>query len=327
MLKNVRYIAIAVLFLMPYSAHADIDITSYITRKAESFQRVSGSMAKIKIAGHQLDMQNLSNYNFSNMNLDNFKSQAQGMLQNGNKVLHVCDYMPSGMGGTINSFMSNPALEAAAKKEFVLSKRSGDDVEKNKQLKEKENELMIENVSLLYARGLVRRYMLEQEKPEEVEDLNNVSEVQTMFTNTIHRANNRWISILQSEASTMAQSAMKQLASIRTEEEEGADEQSNETSAQEGNKTENKSDKESGENKEKKKSKLQQASEWTKNQADKVSGWTKSQREKVNDWTNSQKDKVKDWTTKQTNAVNDWLTKPKENGDDEQEQNEESEQE
>ncbi len=319
-----RYIAITALFIMPYSAHADIDITSYITRMSESYQRVNGSMLKEKISGFQTDMQNLSNYNFSDMNIDSFKNQAQGMLQNNNKSFQVGDYMPAGLGGALHSLTSNPALEAAAKKEFVLSKRSGDDVAKKEQLQEKENELMIENVSLLYARGLVRRYMLEQEKPEEVEDLNNINEVQAMFANTVHRANNRWISILQSEASTMAQSAMKQLTSIRTEEEEGADEQKEESSAQQGSdatkdgniegKTPNTEDENN-----KKKSKFQSAAEWTRDQT-----------KKVNDWTDSQKEKAKDFTDRQAEAVRDWINgsekndenNPEENDDEEREQTE-----
>ena len=215
-----KYFILAVLVILPQVARADKDIISYMTSILESKQRLDGSMLKGAISATQQDMQNLVDSKFAEISPDNIKKKGEDLYKKSNLVASVSDKIPADIGGQINGLASSAVLEDVTKKEFTLTKRSGDDVEKNRQLKEKENELMIENVSLLYARGLVRRYILEQEKDEEIEDYNNINEVQAVFSNTIHRANNRWISILQTEASTMAQNAMKSLTVIRTDETE-----------------------------------------------------------------------------------------------------------
>lgn len=228
-----KYFILTVLILMPRFACADFDVTSYLVQLVKSAEKDGvGKIMKGNMADLQKESTNLVDGDFSNINPDKFKSTANEALKAANKQLKLDDKIPSDMVGVINGAGSNPLLSAAVKKIFTVNKRSGDDVEKNKKLQEKNNDFMIENVSAMYARALVRRYQLENEKKETIEDFNNIPGLQAVFLSTIHRANSRWITMLQSEASLILQTSNRQFSVIRPDDAEKNDKNNTENNTE-----------------------------------------------------------------------------------------------
>ena len=221
MRKFWNYFIVAGLMISPSFAYADFDISTYMVELVTLAQKDGiGKINENAMSLLQEKSQNLVSDKAANFNVDELKSNAKDALKLAVDEWNLDDKVPSEFTGIINGVGSNPLMRDAAKKIFTVSKRSSDDVEKNKQLEEMTNDLMIENVSSMYARGLVRRFQLDNEKKEKIEDFNNVAGVQTVFTETIQRANNRWISMLQQDASLMAQTSMKQLAAVKPDEAE-----------------------------------------------------------------------------------------------------------
>lgn len=215
------YFALTMFLLMPKFSYADF------TAEVEAIEKVTnaqeggiGKVIKNSIAEHAGVSKDTFNRDFSNISPDTIMDYAGKAGTIASKVFKIDDKLPAGLADKINGMGSNPALRNAAKKAFTVGRRSGDDVKKNAELEDKANDLMIENVSLMYARGLVRRYQLENEVKEEVEDFNNVSGVQTAYLSTIQRANSRWLSMLQNESSLMIQTSMNQVMNIKPDETE-----------------------------------------------------------------------------------------------------------
>lgn len=284
-----KYAFVSVFVLMPSLAMADIDIASYLEQVTRMTQKDGvGLPMQMSIGNLQNVSMNMNNPSFSNINPSNVKSLGATALQKANEGWKLDDKMPTSFPNAINGNGSNPLLRGVVKKEFTVSKRSGDDVKKNKELAEKTNELMIENSATLYARGLTRRYQLDNEKVDEVEDFNNVNAVQAVLSNTIQRADNRWMSILKAESSTMLQTATQQMTSIKPDEtEEEAKKDEEETSQNQINVDNGNSDKNKDDSKDKdKKSKLQQASDWVKDQQNKAGDWISKNNGVVADWLN-----------------------------------------
>ena len=284
-----KYAFVSVFVLMPSLAMADIDIASYLEQVTKMTQKDGvGLPMQMSIGNLQNVSMNMNNPSFSNIDPSNVKSLGSTALQKANEGWKLDDKMPASFPNAINDNGSNPLLRGVVKKEFTVSKRSGDDVKKNKELAEKTNELMIENSAALYARGLTRRYQLDNEKVDEVEDFNNVNAVQAVLSNTIQRADNRWMSILKAESSTMLQTATQQMTSIKPDEtEEEAKKDEEETSQNQTNVDNVNSDKNKDDSKDKdKKSKLQQASDWVKDQKDKAGDWISKNNGVVADWLN-----------------------------------------
>lgn len=219
-MKNVgKFFATAVLISIPNIAIADIDLPSYLVSLVKQAQKDGiGKINENAMSELQEESKDLVSDKYSNIDPSKIKDAAKDAIDTANKELKLDDKIPGEFTGIINGVGSNPLMRTAAKKIFTVGKRSGDDVEKNKQLEEMTNELMIENVSSMYARGLVRRYQLDNEKKEKVDDFNNIKGVQAVFVNTVYRANNRWMSMLQQEAGLMSQTSMKQMTAIRPDE-------------------------------------------------------------------------------------------------------------
>ena len=300
-----KYAFVSVLALMPSFAMADFDIASYLQQVTRMTQKDGvGLPMQMSIGDLQNVSMNMNNPSFSNINPSNVKSLGATALQKANERWKLDDKMPAGFANAINGNGSNPLLRGVVKKEMTVGKRSGDDVKKNKERDEKINKLMIENTSSLYARGLTRRYQLDNEKVDEVEDFNNVNAVQAVLSNTVQRADNRWMSILKAESSTMLQTATQQMTSIKPDETEEAekDEKKEATSQDQTNVDNGNSDKNKDDSKDKdKKSKLQQASDWVKDKNDKANAWVKDQKDKAGDWISKNNGGVADWLNKGNN--------------------------
>lgn len=214
-----EYFAIAILFMLPSSVCADFDATSSVIQMLKTAQKDGiGTAVKNSIAEYSGVSKDLVNADFSNISPDMIKGLVLDNFGSTLKTLKIDDKIPVDLAEKINGIGSSPALRAAAKSAFTVGRRSGDDVKKNAELEHKSNDLMIENVSIMYARGLARRYQLENEKKEEVEDYNNVNAVQAAYIATVHRANSRWMSILQNESSLMSQNSMQQVMALKTDE-------------------------------------------------------------------------------------------------------------
>ena len=211
------YFAIAMLLLTPKFGYADFDITTYIIEMTNNAQK-SGIESTIRSSMSDISdvSKNLVDQDFSKINVDTLMNSMPGGINEMKKWVSVGDKIPAGFSDALKT----PQLKTVIKKELTVGKRSGDDVKKNAELAEKANDLMIENVSLMYAKGLVRRYQLENEEKAEVEDYNNISGVQAAYLATVQRANNRWISMLQDETSLMNQTSMQQIMTIRPDETE-----------------------------------------------------------------------------------------------------------
>ena len=297
-----KYAFVSVFVLMPSLAMADIDIASYLEQVTRMTQKDGvGLPMQMSIGNLQNVSMNMNNPSFSNINPSNVKSLGATALQKANEGWKLDDKMPAGFANAINGNGSNPLLREVAKKEMTVGKRSGDDVKKNKERDEKINKLMIENTSSLYARGLTRRYQLDNEKVDEVEDFNNVNAVQAVLSNTVQRADNRWMSILKAESSTMLQTATQQMTSIKPDETEEEVKKDEEETSQNQTNTEN-GDKNKDDSKDKdKKSKLQQASDWVKDKKDKAKTWVEGQQDKAGDWISKNNGGVADWLNKGEN--------------------------
>lgn len=219
-MKNVwKYFASAALILMPSVAVADIDLPTYLVSLVKQVQKDGiGKINENAMSNLQEKSKDLVSDKYSNIDPSKFKKAAKDAMETASKEFKLDDKIPGEFTGIINGVGSNPLMRTAAEKIFTVGKRSNDDVNKNKELEERTNDLMIENVSSMYARGLVRRYQLENEEKEKVEDFNNVKGVQAVFVNTIYRANNRWLSMLQQEAGLMAQNASRQMTTIKPDE-------------------------------------------------------------------------------------------------------------
>lgn len=317
MKKSVIYIVIAICLSMPDFAHADFDIASYLQDMVKTAQKDGiGTALKGTVSDLQSASKDLVNPDFANISPDSIKGLSLDTLKGLNKTFNVDDKLPSGLTDAVNGAIANTALKDAAKKAFTVGGRSGEDVNKRKELEEKANDLMIENVSLLYAKGLVRRYKLDNEKVDDFDDFNNISALQGVILSTLHRANNRWLSILQSESNIMSQSSMLQMTEVRLDEEDSeADTNENNSSGDEKKSKfqksmewlQEKSDA-AGEWVEDKGTK---AGEWAKKQGDKADAWIKKQEE----WGKKQGDKAAAWGKKQGDKVSGWFKKKKKDGD------------
>lgn len=223
-MKFYKYLALAVLFIMPCSAYADIDMTSNAVQLLKNAQKDGvGTALKGQINEYQKTATNFVSENFSNVDPNRLKQLGITSFDYVSQVAKIDDKLPPNLVDKIKGVGVNFELKDAVKKEFTLGKRSADDVEKNAELEAKSDEQMRENVSLMYARALVRRYQLENEEKEEFTDFNNINGVQAAYLAAVQRANSRWISILQNESSLMMQTSSKQIMAIKTDEVEKDD--------------------------------------------------------------------------------------------------------
>lgn len=214
-----KYIVPALL-LLPESAYADMDIITKLGDLSRNLEKDG----VVKLVKENFEFLQKTSTNFVNMDYSKFnpmqlKDMGLKTFTAATSGWNFSDKSPPSLAATFHGG-SNGSLRELAQKEFMVGRRSGDDVEKVKRRDDKVNELMIGNVSLMYARGLVRRYQLDNEKNEEFNDYNNINAVQAVYVDTLHKGDSRWISMIQSEASLMAQSATKQISAIRPEEEE-----------------------------------------------------------------------------------------------------------
>ena len=165
-----KYAFVSVFALMPSLAMADMDIASYLEQVTKMTQKDGvGLPMQMSIEDLQNVSMNMNNPSFSNINPSDVKRLGATALQKANEGWKLDEKMPAGFSSAIDGNGSNPLLRGVAKKEFTVSKRSGDDVKKNQELAEKTNELIIENSAALYARGLTRRYQLDNEKVDDYE--------------------------------------------------------------------------------------------------------------------------------------------------------------
>lgn len=223
-MKFYKYFALAVLFIMPCSAYGDIDMTSNAVQLVKNAQKDGvGTALKGQINEYQKTATNFVSENFSNVDPNRLKQLGITSFDYVSQVAKIDDKLPPNLVDKIKGVGVNFELKDAVKKEFTLGKRSADDVEKNAELEAKSDEQMRENVSLMYARALVRRYQLENEEKEEFTDFNNINGVQAAYLAAVQRANSRWISILQNESSLMMQTSSKQIMAIKTDEVEKDD--------------------------------------------------------------------------------------------------------
>ena len=297
-----KYAFVSVFALMPSLAMADMDIASYLEQVTKMTQKDGvGLPMQMSIEDLQNVSMNMNNPSFSNINPSDVKRLGATALQKANEGWKLDEKMPAGFSSAIDGNGSNPLLRGGAKKEFTVSKRSGDDVKKNKELAEKTNELIIENSAALYARGLTRRYQLDNEKVDEVEDFNNVNAVQAVISNTVQRADNRWMYILKAESGAMLQTATLQMTSIKPDETEEEAKKDEEKTSQDKTDTENENGAENKDDSETKKSKLQQASDWVKDKNDKANVWVKDQKDKAGDWISNNNGGVANWLNKGNN--------------------------
>lgn len=144
----------------------------------------------------------------------------------------------SGIAKKMNfgDFATAGAREAYQDK-YVFKSDSKNDVEEKAAYDEKMNELLINNVSAMYAQALVKRYELQKEgaKIKEDEEKQNDIKDETIMINTVKevkmRANKRWINILISMAGAQNNEANIEMQKLT---QTSDDEQKTEGEAQKG---------------------------------------------------------------------------------------------
>lgn len=141
-------------------------------------------------------------------------------FKNGKEV-KVENLAIKGIGETIKSSEPTADMQAAVADKYVQTEEKND-VEVQTAFEEMINEEMINNVSAMYARGLVKRYQLQQEgaKFKAEQEAQKSDEKQPDVTAEIKkvrmRADARWISIMQAMANNQDQIATIRLTTLKS---------------------------------------------------------------------------------------------------------------
>lgn len=137
------------------------------------------------------------------------------------KEVKVENLAIKGIGETIKSSEPTADMQTAVAEKYVQTEEKND-VEAQTAFEELINEEMINNVSAMYARGLVKRYQLQQEgaKFKEEQEAQKSDENQPDVIAEVKkirmRADARWISIMQAMANNQDQDATIHLTTLKT---------------------------------------------------------------------------------------------------------------
>ena len=135
------------------------------------------------------------------------------------KSKEVSNVAASGIAASVSG--SEPTADMQDKvAEAYVNREEKNDVEAQKAFENRINEENIMNVSAMYARGLVKRYKLQQEGAELLEEQqqsssDNVSDVTAEVKKVKMRAAARWIGIMQEMANMQENMAKIQLSNMQ----------------------------------------------------------------------------------------------------------------
>lgn len=140
--------------------------------------------------------------------------KAQKMVAKNKTLSGIADKMKFG------DFATSDARDAY-KDKYVFKSDAKNDVEEQEKYDENINEVLIDNISAMYAQALARRYYLQKEgkdlMKEEKKPIKDESVMINEVKNVKMRANKRWISILismaghQNNEATIQMQALKQI--------------------------------------------------------------------------------------------------------------------
>lgn len=141
--------------------------------------------------------------------------KAQKMVAKNKTLSGIADKMKFG------DFVT-AATRDAYKDKYVFKSDAKNDVEEQEKYDEKINEVLINNVSAMYAQALAKRYALQKEGKDLLEEEKKPIEDESVIINEVKkvkmRANKRWISILLSMAGHQNNEATIQMLSMKQSE-------------------------------------------------------------------------------------------------------------
>ncbi|MBQ9034701.1 MAG: hypothetical protein IJ099_01910 [Alphaproteobacteria bacterium] len=134
----------------------------------------------------------------------------------------VANKAPAGTGEKMSGTSPSAELSDANEKNYVNTEEKND-VAVQAAFEKRINKEMVHNVSAMYARGLVKRYQLQQEGAElkkEQEEVKNkkdetIPEVVVDVLEVRMRTDSRWIGVLQAMANDQERAATVNLSSIK----------------------------------------------------------------------------------------------------------------
>ena len=233
--KKILSLLVAICVLYPHTAKADMDMISFVSNAITTAQEQINKITKIYI-GLQANLQQL---NLSRNILGDLKNQVKSELQNQAKAFasSAIRSFKSSFSGSFQMFFNtkigdltlpgisqfvnmgafvNPELKNQLGETYIKKTNVSNDVMEATTLSDRNNDLMIENVGILFANALMNRKHLQDEadaiaKEEEEErgkgGLTDVPQIMFKYKQTSQKANHRWINILASQSSFMKQRA------------------------------------------------------------------------------------------------------------------------
>lgn len=217
-MKKVFLILLITIFLWPFDVYAKTAIITKIQAgltKAQSTIEPVIKEAEKKSEEIQTMMSSRENMEKAVKDqVDNVKSQI-----NEEKSKAVSNVATGGIAASVSG--SEPTADMQDKvEEAYVNKEEKNDVEAQKAFENRINEENILNVSAMYARGLVKRYKLQQQGAELLEEQqqkssDNVSDVTAEVKKVKMRAAARWIGIMQAMANMQENMAKIQLSNMQ----------------------------------------------------------------------------------------------------------------
>jgi len=233
--KKILTLFVSICILYPHTAKADMDMISFVSNAISTAQEQINKITKIYI-GLQANLQQL---NLNRNILGDLKNQVKSELQNQAKAFasSAISSFKSSFGGSFQMFFNtkigdltlpgidqfvnmgafvNPELKNQLGETYLKKTNVSDDVMESTTQDERNNDLMVENVSIMFANALMNRKHLQDEadaiaKEEEGEKgkggLTDVPQIMFKYKQTSQRANHRWINVLASQSSFMKQRA------------------------------------------------------------------------------------------------------------------------
>ena len=209
--KQLGILLSAVIFLLPCAVKADIDFGSIIQDKLSTVEEDVNKVLKqyTNIQVHIQEFRN--NRDILNTLKNKAKQEIAARKAKLIQTVRAQTVSLSGIGSNLNmGDFVGADLVAATRSKYTKKKDAKKDFEKVKEHQSEMNKMLVENVTTLYARALVRRYDMQKRENEEMEKEAKETEstlenaqlgtIKQAYIKVKNRANGRWKTVLQSTA-------------------------------------------------------------------------------------------------------------------------------
>lgn len=226
MKKKIATFLIALLVLFPKTSRADLDILSIFQDVLKTFQEKMNTVVHTYL-GYQINLQELA---LNGDIVEQLKSQVKNELD-ARSAAFLGD-LKNQAGGAFNEFLNtrlnnvslpgvasgvnlgayvSPQLKQQVGLTYFKRQNVQNDVQVTVAADLKNNNLLVENLAIIFANGLVNRKKLmdeavsikesdEKQESEDKESNPDVNTVKWRYGETLRRANHRWLEIMGFEA-------------------------------------------------------------------------------------------------------------------------------